>query len=126
MLGLETMSPDAWGYYTEQVAQGAEDYYAGHGEEPGVWMGTGAEAIGLSGRVDREQLRLLFGEARDPATGEPLGAPFRGDHPVAGFAVSLSAPKSVSVLWALGGDETAAQVRAAHDAAVQATVACLE
>jgi hypothetical protein len=28
-------------YYERQVAAGAEEYYAGRGEVPGVWIGTG-------------------------------------------------------------------------------------
>lgn len=35
-------------YYEEQVAAGAEDYYAGRGEVAGVWVGSGASAIGLT------------------------------------------------------------------------------
>ena len=28
-------------YYERQVAAGAEDYYTGRGESPGVWIGSG-------------------------------------------------------------------------------------
>ena len=45
---------------------------------------------------------------------------------VAGYSLSLSPPKSVSVLWALGGPDVAEQVRAGHDAAVAGTVSFLE
>ena len=39
-------------YYTEQVARGAEDYYAGHGEAPGTWTGNGAHlALARAGRL---------------------------------------------------------------------------
>ncbi len=32
-------------YYTQQVVRGAEDYYAGKGEAPGTWAGSGAKAL---------------------------------------------------------------------------------
>jgi TrwC relaxase len=35
-------------YYDAQVAAGVEDYYAGRGESPGQWRGTGALAMGLT------------------------------------------------------------------------------
>ena len=43
-----------------------------------------------------------------------------------GFDVTCSAPKSVSVLWALGDDTTQRQVVEAHDAAVQALAGWIE
>ena len=52
----------------------------------------------------REALALAFGEARHPETGEPLGRPWRPDG-VIGFDATFSAPKSVSLLFALGDAE---------------------
>ncbi len=43
-----------------------------------------------------------------------------------GFDVTASAPKSVSVLWAVGDDHVRAEVAAAHDAAVGAMVGWIE
>ena len=45
---------------------------------------------------------------------------------MAGYALSFSPPKSVSVLWALSGEEVADAVRAGHDAAVDAALEFLE
>jgi len=39
-------------YYEQQVALGADDYYAGRGEVQGLWMGAGAAALGLDGEVE--------------------------------------------------------------------------
>lgn len=126
MLGLDAaFGADGWGYYAAEVADGAEDYWAGHGEEPGRWLGGGAAAAGLEGEASAEGVALLFGEARHPRTGEQLGAPLSEDS-VSGYPVSLSPPKSVSLLWALGGPQLHTEVRSAHDAAVQATVAFLD
>ena len=50
-IGKVGMSAGQQLYYEEQVAKGAEDYYAGRGEAPGRWTGRGAELLGLSGRA---------------------------------------------------------------------------
>ena len=129
MLGLAKMAPADWRYYASQVALGLEDYYCGRGEAPGWWAGSGAATVGLSGQVDPTQLAALFGQGRHPVSGEALGKPWdhkAADGVVAGFSLSLSAPKSVSVLWALGGKAVGAEVAAAHYAAVAVTVAFLE
>jgi hypothetical protein len=43
-------------YYERQVAAGAEEYFTGRGEVPGVWLGAGSAALGLAdgGRVFRD------------------------------------------------------------------------
>ena len=121
------MRARAWEYYAREVAGGLEDYYAGAGEAPGVWRGRGAAAAGITGRVSAEALGLAFGEARHPVGGEPLGVSWRAPDGVTGFDATFSAPKSVSVLFALGGPAVRTAVRAAHVAAVeQAGLAYLE
>src|SRR6516162_1390851 len=107
------MKTAGWEYYARAVADGLEDYYAGAGEAPGVWTGRGAQAVGIIGEVSTEALGLAFGEARHPETGERLGGRWRAGG-VIGFDATFSAPKSVSLLFALGDPEVRAQVRAAH------------
>ena len=105
--GGQWRSPE---YYTQQVARGAEDYYAGHGEAPGTWTGTGAAGLGLLGQVGDGELEALF-ERRDPVTGEQLGrAPGVGS--VRGIDLQMAVPKSVSTLWALADDYDAPDVAA--------------
>jgi conjugative relaxase-like TrwC/TraI family protein len=111
------------GYYLDSVATGLEDYYSGRGESPGVWTGTAAEHLGLEGRVSPRDLRAVL-RGRDPESGTPLGQ-VRKDR-VPGFDLTFSAPKSVSVLWGLGDSDTAREVRAAHDASVDAALGWLE
>jgi len=128
MLRITKMAPEGWAYYAREVAVGLDDYHGGHGEEPGWWTGRGAAAAGVDGRVEVEQLARLFGQGCHPDTGEALGR--RWEHHdtdvVAGYSVSLSAPKSVSLLWGLGDRRLCREVRAEHDAAVAATVDYLE
>ncbi len=113
------MGASAWEYYAREVGSGLEDYYAGTGEAPGVWSGRGAGSAGVVGEADAESLRRAFGEARHPHTGVPLGTGWRSPDGVAGFDATFSAPKSVSVLFALGGPDLRAVVKAAHVAAVE-------
>jgi conjugative relaxase-like TrwC/TraI family protein len=106
-------------YYLDKVAEGAEDYYSGEGEAEGQWMGDAAAELGLSGAVEPEGLLVML-SGRDPATGEPLGLRHVEGGAVPGFDLTFSAPKSVSLSWALGGPPIGAEVKAAHAAAVRA------
>jgi conjugative relaxase-like TrwC/TraI family protein len=143
-------------YMTDAVEGGRETYYTdadAAGEPAGLWHGAGAQALGLVGEVDAEQMTALFAhriDPRDPAAADTatwgqagtLGAKPRAfknaeqrytalleQNPDAGpelraalraqaekgpgnvpfYDVTLSAPKSVTVLWV-------ACERAANDA----------
>jgi conjugative relaxase-like TrwC/TraI family protein len=106
-------------YYLQAVASGVEDYYLGSGEAPGRWLGAGAARLGLSGVVAADDLRSVL-DGRDPATGRSLIAVRRPDR-LPGLDLTFSAPKSVSLLFALCDDQAAA-VRRAHDAALAQTL----
>ena len=87
------------------------------------WAGKGAEALGLSGPVDPDVFRQIL-EGKVPA-GPQLGR--RGqDGEIRhrpGRDVTLSAPKSVSLLAMVGGDE---RIVEAHGKAVGNTLAWIE
>jgi conjugative relaxase-like TrwC/TraI family protein len=110
-------------YYTQYLT-GAP------GEVPGVWLGCQAAGLGLLGKVSRGDLQALL-EGRDPISGTSLGYPLvdriladgRVVQAVAGFDATFSAPKSLSVCWALSGD---VRFLEAHDVAVTAALAHLE
>ncbi len=56
-------------YYLDAVATGREGYYTGavaEGEPPGRWYGRGAEALGLSGLVDAQDMRGVYAHFVDP------------------------------------------------------------
>ncbi len=128
MLSRGKVTPATVSYYSDEVAAGLEDYYAGRGESCGHWVGSGSAAAGLSGEVSPEQLARLF-EAVRPDTGEALGATYAvraGADRVTGWDLTWSAPKSLSALWALGGGEVGMAAREAHEAAVAAGLAYLE
>lgn len=140
-------------YLLKSVAAGDGDrslstpltrYYQEKGTPPGFWMGSGVRDLGdwsLSPGdvVTEQQLRRLLGRGHDPLTDEPLGRSFLqfertadGEDPrprsrsVAGFDYTFSAPKSVSVLWALADLGTQALIMHAHHAAVADVMNLLE
>ena len=75
-IGMLTAGSDPAGYYLARQAGCAAEYYTGAGERAGVWLSTGAAAVGLSGELDgdgEQVLRaLLDGRAPD---GRVLVAP---------------------------------------------------
>jgi conjugative relaxase-like TrwC/TraI family protein len=111
-------------YYERQVARGRDDYYHGHGEAEGRWIGAGATALGLEGDVDAEAFGALIA-GRDPNSGEVLRAGSGRDR-VCALDLTFSAPKSVSVLFAIGDGETSGALVDAHEEAVGAAVGYLE
>ncbi len=146
MLSVSKLTPGQEGYYERSVAAGLDDYYAGRGESPGVWAGRGAASVGLEGDVEEGELGALV-RGRHPRTGNELRThvtartitieridPESGKRwleekrlaPVAGFDLVFSTPKSVSLLHALGDEETRTAIADAHRAAWQAALAYLE
>lgn len=123
-IGKLGASPDQLAYYEQQVADGLEDYFSGRGEAPGRWMGHGAAAVGASGRVDRDGFMRAM-DGCDPRTGERL-KPEHGRTKVAAFDLTFSAPKSVSVLFAIADERVSAALLAAHEKAVAEAVAYVE
>jgi len=109
-------------YYVDQVSRDRHDYYAGHGEAPGVWHGGFAGHLGLANEVTAEDFRAVL-EGNDPATGEALKS--RANRRVAAWDVTFSPPKSISALWALAPDDVRRQMREVQAAAVDAAIGYL-
>ncbi len=125
-VGKLGVSRDRLEYYDAQVAAGAEDYYAGRGESPGRWRGSGARALGLAvgGRVERSGFMALM-RGRSPVGGGVLREMGQRST-IAGLDLTFSAPKSVSVLFAIADEETSTALLAAHERAVDAALSYLE
>lgn len=143
-------------YYLSSTAKGdghfsevkdLTSYYLESGSPAGKWFGAGLEGISLNegDPVKKRHARKLFDELRDPITGEPLGrrpmttqqTPLGATTPkgklarskreaVAGFDLTFSVPKSVSVLWALADPTTQGNLYAAHQEAIRQTLEWLE
>jgi len=126
MLSIGKLGAGQHAYYLDKVAEGAEDYYSGEGEAAGYWLGDAARELGLEGHVEPDQLIAMLTGA-NPATGEPLGLRHvAGRGPVPGFDLTFSAPKSVSLAWALGGEEAGAEIAAAHAASIESALDYLQ
>ena len=111
---------DAGAYYVEKEL----GYYLDRGEPPGRWQGRAVPRLHLGDTADEETfLALMAGE--DPTTGRVLGTKHT-DKTDRGFDVTCSAPKGVSVLFAVGGSDVRREVLEAHDAAVAAVVDWIE
>jgi conjugative relaxase-like TrwC/TraI family protein len=110
-----TSSAQASSYYE------TDDYYADDGLSPSRWHGMGAEQLALSGDVDRDVFRELL---EGKVGGQQLGTVRDGqlEHRP-GWDVTLSAPKSVSIMAEVGGDKRLIE---AHDKAVQTALAHVE
>jgi len=112
---------DAGDYYVKQLP----NYYLQSGEPRGIWFGDGATTLALTGDVNDEAFVALMAGMDPTRPDRHLGRSY-DDKSVRGFDVTASAPKSVSVLFALGDLETRRQVLAAHDDAVGAVAAWIE
>lgn len=111
-------------YLLGSVVHGLEEYYLGVGEAPGVWAGAWAHELGLEGLVEADDLRSLL-DGVHPLSGVELtvGLP---DRKVRAIDVTFSAPKSISLLWALGSAPVAETVMQAHVEAVATALGFLE
>src|SRR5450759_329205 len=122
-------------------------YYAESGTPPGRFLGrglaglNGGEGVAVGSTVTEEYLFRMLGMLQDPITGEQLGRPPRrggpahidsrgvtakAPLPVAGFDLTFSAPKSVSVAWAVADETTQGLIYAAHQAALEHVIAYAE
>ncbi|MFT4055172.1 MAG: MobF family relaxase [Novosphingobium sp.] len=98
------------------------DYYTKGGDEPSEWGGALAADLGLSGAVDPKLLRdLLAGKVAEQQLGRHRANGVIQHHP--GWDFAVNAPKSVSIMALVAGDE---RVLAAHERAVTAAVSYLE
>ncbi len=89
----------------DKLPRGVADCYVGGPEAAGEWLGRSAPSLGLSGRVIDRDLRATL-DGLDPATRTQLRTS-RGTT-VPDFALTFSAPTSVSVLSGSGNAATEA------------------
>jgi conjugative relaxase-like TrwC/TraI family protein len=111
-------------YVLRQIAKGIDEYYTSSKEPPGVWQGRWAAELGLEGVVEADHLRALI-QGADPVSGTELLA---GNPPrkVNAFDATFSAPKSVSLLQALGTPEVASAISICHTEALSVALGVLD
>ncbi len=127
MLGLEMLTiraakgPD----YYERAEFARDDYYEERGQVRGSWEGTAAESLGLSGAPGDGALGELL-EGRDPTSGQELAGAGRRRGGNVAFDLTFTAPKSVSVLAAVGDESIRRAILAAQAAGARAGLDYLE
>lgn len=102
-----------------------EDYYLDGGEPPGKWIGRGAEKLGLAGLVTLEKLKAVL-SGFNPSDESKLVQNAGAENRQVGWDIAFSAPKSVSIAWAIAEQKQRMQIQACHEKAVAAAVAYLE
>lgn len=90
-------------YFDEGLSREGNYYLDAEQEIPGRWGGRAAEMLGLSGQVNREAFHALIDNLH-PATGERLTAR-NVEGRRCGYDFTFNAPKDVSVIFELTGDE---------------------
>src|SRR6202049_1855686 len=129
MLTIRAMS-NGKGYAAPPLVH--SDYYAKGQHVVGYWQGRGAAELGLVGEVKEEQFEAIR-QGLHPTTGETLRPRHSADRLSADgeiqsrgrhlYDFTLSAPKSISVVAALGEDDRLVQ---AHQRAVDVALQELE
>ncbi|HUP15932.1 MAG TPA: MobF family relaxase [Acidimicrobiia bacterium] len=140
MLSIGKLSAASVDYYTDQLSHsvgedvpvlrdersnGRVDYYTDQ-RAPARWMGSGLGAAGVDAEspVTKEAFAQLIGH--ETLSGESMTRARAAHGCVAGFDHTLSAPKSVSLLYAFGDSQMREQVREAHLEAVKEAVDYME
>ena len=149
MLSIAPILKPSLRYYQELTT---EQYKQEGGERPGTWMGRGAQMLDLwvktaQGFHTQAMDAATFDALADglhPHTGTPLrayaGKPRKPESAMSAFDASrkgtkqykqgwdltLTAPKDVSILWALGNDKVRRDVELAHRYAVASAVEFME
>lgn len=152
---------NAWRYYVRGVAFGdgrrparqvLKDAQEKAGLPPGVWMGRGLAALGLTAgqTLTERQMELVFGQGRhpdadrierellddgaDPETARlatALGQPIeeiekRKATPLLALDFTFRPQASLIVLWALGDDHTRRVIERAHERAIETVLRWVE
>lgn len=109
------------GYYLELSR---EDYYLKGGEPLGRWWGKGADGLGLSGIVERNELKAtLLGYGED---GRKLVQNAGKENRQCAWDLTFNAPKPVSTLWSQGDESMRRAIQEAHLEAVKAALSYFE
>jgi len=130
MLTIGKISGGREHYYTNEIATTKEDYYTAQKlsfEPAGIWIGEGARRLMIAAeKVTKDDLRELLrgytpdGQAALVQNAGKFDGTKRDRMP--GFDLTFSAPKSVSICWAIGSDETRAGIERAQFQAVKKCV----
>lgn len=108
-------------YMKDELVNEREIYYAQTENRAGQWIGKGAAKLGLKGDITKEEFSQMS-RGINPTTGKRFrritlgrtreaGGELKQVKEIAGWGLVISAPKSISIVALIGGDE---RVRQAH------------
>jgi conjugative relaxase-like TrwC/TraI family protein len=113
-----SQAPEAGDYYLSEAGERVE--------APGRWIlgeqGAAALGVDIERVVAAEDFRAVMG-VRHPETGEMLRRVGGNGEAVCAIDATFSAPKSVSVVWALASPELRAEIESCQERAVDRAVA---
>lgn len=125
-----TMNKSASGakkYYCEQYykeGHGTLGYYTGDDQAIGLWGGKAAQALGLTGAINKRDFASLC-DNLNPHTGKRLTGRTDIGRTV-GYDFTFNASKSVSLAYALGSDSDKEAILAAFNQSVAETMRDIE
>ena len=126
-----TMNKSAGGakkYYSEEYyseGQSKElDYYSEKEQFIGKWGGAGAEKLGLTGDIKKDDFAALC-DNQNPQTGKTLTTRNDIDRRV-GFDFTFNASKSVSLAYSFGSEADKKEILKAFQSSVRETMAEIE
>ena len=117
MLGIHRVGRNGAGYYLADLARELPV------AQPGHWVGGAAEGLGLRGPVEADAVPRSAG---GPPPDHRQSARFGPHHGGRRSTSRSTAPKSASVLFALGGDDVARRIVGVHTEAVAGAMAYME
>jgi conjugative relaxase-like TrwC/TraI family protein len=106
-------------YFSDALSK--SDYYISDQELAGAWEGKLAQRLGVSGLVGKDAFFALC-ENKHPQTGQALTPRQRADR-TTGYDINFHAPKSVSLIHVLAGDD---HILAAFHSSVTETMQAIE
>ncbi|MCS7466295.1 relaxase domain-containing protein [Stieleria sp. ICT_E10.1] len=114
-------------YYSALGDAEQHDYYAEDGNRPGVWFGSGAAALGLSGAVNPPAFKNLLDGLSADGSEQLVRTRKKGQvSRRAGFDLTFSVPKSFSVAWSIADRKTRTEMDRCARSALYQTLQMVE
>lgn len=112
-LEAKTIEPERGDYYLSPTGEPTQ--------APGHWLASAdtLARLGIEGEAVEGRDFIALMEGKHPRSGAWLRPEGAGGGRGGGVDLTFSAPKSVSVLWALGDEQSRREIEAAHAAAVE-------
>jgi conjugative relaxase-like TrwC/TraI family protein len=122
MLSISALSAGHGNYYLKLAR---DDYYLKGGEPRGLYLGKGAEALGLNRLVDEKECKWLL-DGFSPDGKDPLTQNAGDPKHQAGWDLTFSAEKSISAIWSQATADVRKAIQEAQAEAVKEDISYLQ